>query len=66
MKHEEARQKNIEGYKEKAGEYYMLALRYMEKTVESMKSIHEAVMHEPTKYEIRWDGGDNYKLTKRN
>lgn len=65
MEHETARQKNIEGHREKTNNYFMLALQYMSKVVESMKCNHQVVMENPTEYEIKWGGKGEYKLTKR-
>lgn len=59
------RKKNIKDYNKDFARGEELTLKGLLTSMTSMKENHEIVGNDPTKYEIKWDGGDNYKLTLR-
>ena len=63
--HLEQRKKNIKDYNEDFAKGEELTLKGLLLAMTSMKENHEIVGNEPTKYEIKWGGGDDYKLTLR-
>lgn len=65
LHHLAERKKNIKDYNEDFAKGEELTLKGLLMGMTSMKENHEIVGNDPTKYEIKWGGGDTYKLTLR-
>lgn len=65
LNHLAERKKNIKDYNEDFARGEELTIKGLLLAMTSMKENHKVVGNEPTKYEIKWGGGDDYKLSLR-
>ena len=65
LEHDKKRSENIPDRNPDFVKGYRICIDGILKRVEFLKDACEVIGNNPTKYELRWDGGDNYKLGER-